>query len=367
MQMRFQSIQALRGVACLLVVWFHLAPFPDRFGNRALAIDVAHWFGFAGVDLFFVLSGFIITHVSASRMGMPSAVPGFLFRRGWRIYPVYWVAAGVALATAAGIASVDWPAIAAHGVSWLALIPYQESNAILGPAWTLVYEIQFYVVFGLLMLLPRTWAWKCLAMWSLAVAAGFALPLGSKSVWVRHLLSPYILEFVSGVAVARLIAHGRVGGWRMAGLAGLAMGICATVANWHLIQSGRMNAHIDSRVRVLLFGPSCALLVYAAAAAEVIRARSMPRWLLGIGNASYSLYLTHPNSHMAMIAVWMALPAPRPGPNAWLPAMFFASVGFGYLFYLLVEKPTQSLARRPQRNKDAEPAWEVSPPVLRAA
>jgi exopolysaccharide production protein ExoZ len=81
-----RNLQALRGVACLLVVWLHVAATESGMhGLRTPLFHAGWWFGAAGVDLFFVLSGFVITYTHWTQRGRPAAVPGYLFRRAWRI------------------------------------------------------------------------------------------------------------------------------------------------------------------------------------------------------------------------------------------------------------------------------------------
>src|SRR5205085_9963681 len=67
----FQNLQALRGVACLLVVIYHTATQEELFGLSFQVLRPVHWFGYAGVDLFFVLSGFIITMIGRKDLGRP--------------------------------------------------------------------------------------------------------------------------------------------------------------------------------------------------------------------------------------------------------------------------------------------------------
>src|SRR4051794_8004614 len=93
--------QALRRAASLLVLVFHAAQWELHNGYTP-ALPLCYpfeFFGYAGVDLFFVLSGFVITWVSAKKLGDPRQVGGFLVRRAWRIFPLYWACwAGWALA-----------------------------------------------------------------------------------------------------------------------------------------------------------------------------------------------------------------------------------------------------------------------------
>ncbi|MGL4420416.1 MAG: acyltransferase family protein, partial [Gemmataceae bacterium] len=90
-----RNVQALRGLACLFVVLYHVAGWEQLVWPRIPVFGFYRYFGFAGVDLFFVLSGFIITHAHWKQIGQPRHLPTYLYRRLSRIYPVYWLALGL--------------------------------------------------------------------------------------------------------------------------------------------------------------------------------------------------------------------------------------------------------------------------------
>src|SRR5207253_2853094 len=95
--MRLTNLQALRGVACLLVLFFHVAEW-ELHRCESPAVRVAapfEYFGYAGVDLFFVLSGFVITWVSFGKLGDRSQLLSFAWRRAWRIFPLYSARCGL--------------------------------------------------------------------------------------------------------------------------------------------------------------------------------------------------------------------------------------------------------------------------------
>ena len=88
MREHVQNLHALRGLACLTVVLHHVWCLEDRFGVSTLFVREVRWFGLAGVDVFFALSGFLITATNWKYLGTPAAVPRYLFRRVWRVYPM---------------------------------------------------------------------------------------------------------------------------------------------------------------------------------------------------------------------------------------------------------------------------------------
>ncbi len=86
------SIQALRGIAASLVVLYHTAVVERAYGHSSFQpLSPFHFFGAEGVDLFFVISGFIIVWTSFDSFEKPSAIPKYLARRVARIFPLYWI------------------------------------------------------------------------------------------------------------------------------------------------------------------------------------------------------------------------------------------------------------------------------------
>jgi len=364
MTQHFHNVQALRGVACLLVVLVHLRFWDNAFVGGTPGFREVKYFGFAGVDLFFVLSGFIITATNRKYFGRPAAVPGYLFRRAWRIYPAYWAAMALTVGMAwafFGSAPLDHEA-GGEWVKWLALAPLDGINPIIGQAWTLTYELMFYAAFGALLFLPPRAAAAGLAAWGAVVTAALFLPEPT-NVWAFLPRSPFIFEFLGGCAVAWLAGRG-VRAWPGAAVVvGLAWATVGAV----LIAQGPedyTSAIARQPLRVLVFGPAAVLIVYAGVATEG-RWR-VPRWLLLTGDASYSLYLTHFTVYVAALFVGMKVPHTRLAHLVGLATTFAAAVAFGIAFYFLVERPLLNLARG-RRKPPAPLAAPVEVPLRRAA
>src|SRR6185312_9907494 len=136
------------------------------------------WFGFAGVDLFFVLSGFIIATTSRADLGRPGRLPGYLFRRAWRIYPTYWAALAIAVGVYAALGPplVVGPGLAAELAAAAALAPRATACRFLCVSWTLSFELLFYAAFAGLFLAPRRAAAPLLIGW--AGVVGWAAAAG---------------------------------------------------------------------------------------------------------------------------------------------------------------------------------------------
>jgi exopolysaccharide production protein ExoZ len=185
-----RSIQFLRGVAALGVLGFHAA---SRAGG-------SFGVGAAGVDIFFVISGFIMWVVTSRRTPKPGQ---FLARRAERIVPLYWLVT-LATATAAILAPSAFPAMrptASHVVQSLFFIPHRDPTGLIAPlivpGWTLNYEIFFYLLFaGSLMAPARLRVWLVSGVLAALVALR---PLGdiTNSAWATY-TDPILLEFAAG-------------------------------------------------------------------------------------------------------------------------------------------------------------------------
>lgn len=286
--MKLPSIQALRGIAALLVVMVHGAAFErilmtENGLSETPLIGGLFLNGYGGVDLFFVISGFIMVWVTqtVNHGGMASA--DFLFARLLRVYPMWWIAAGLMLAYALNVQIVSTLATgeiaeepARYSLDYLLksffLIP-QFEFPVLAVGWTLVHEVYFYIVFAALMLLPRVYLpWALLAWGGLVVGASFAgLTAPTATNFLTLAAHPMTMEFIFG-AVAGLIV---TSGIRVAG------GMITLIASLWLTSSlciqGPPDEHTMLWGRVSLFGLPCTALVYGVASLDAHR-RSV--WLV---------------------------------------------------------------------------------------
>jgi exopolysaccharide production protein ExoZ len=218
---KFHFLQALRAIAAWLVVADHALIDVTHSELSNPTASLAWTLGSVGVYVFFVISGFVMVHISWDDFGRPGAAPTFLRRRIIRIVPLYWLATLGAVVfhkvSANDSVPAGWPEL----LQSLLFIPYHEENIgwapILRQGWTLNYEMMFYAIFALCLIFERK-----MALWGLAVAlviftlVGRFFPPGI----LAYLSSPILLWFVLGVGIAALW---RLGGFaEPKGLAGLA-------------------------------------------------------------------------------------------------------------------------------------------------
>jgi peptidoglycan/LPS O-acetylase OafA/YrhL len=201
---KLAAVQAARGVAAVMVAAFHgagLLALPKNLGHDPLWHALG--FGHAGVDFFFVLSGFIIMNTHLADIGRPERLRRYLWRRFTRIYPIYWLVTAalcVNIAVSPDLAAGVTPSLVLKS---LLLLPDKE-QPLLSVAWTLRSEMLFYLAFALA-IADRRFCKPLVFCALLLVLAG--LVFTPPNAWVDLLVSPFNLEFLMGVATAGFLAR----------------------------------------------------------------------------------------------------------------------------------------------------------------
>lgn len=224
--------------------------------------------GAAGVDLFFVVSGFIMMSCAGKRT--PFA---FLADRAWRIYPLWLIAVTPWL-----LMEPHTPLEVLRSLTLWPVFSGQWLNPALGVGWTLSFEIVFYLAFALAL---RTRATVPLFLFGLCLILG----MSTKSILFWFLGSPLSFEFLLGVAIARL-PYSEKGGLCAVG---------AAIVGFLLAPTGFYDQAFDAGAafRVLAWGIPAALLLYGARSLErYFDAKAFAPAVL-VGSASYSIYLFH--------------------------------------------------------------------------
>jgi exopolysaccharide production protein ExoZ len=271
------GLQMLRGVAATLVVLFHLqaASVSEGHSPGILSLFVA---GEVGVDVFFVLSGFVIFHAA---QGRPDWTAGaFLRQRFWRIVPSYWAVLMLTLLALAALGVMrgdwsEWPSPYRIAVSF-ALLPIPDQ--VMAIAWTLTVEGLFYLLFaatyfrfgvGAALAALGTWSLVTLSLKVLHIRLHPDLGL---------ILYSGVIEFLFGGLVAVAVRAGWTSWARLAVMAG-SLTLVGTVTGLIPLDWGRS----------WVAGLPSAALVYGFAAGGW----RMPAWAMLWGEASYLLYLLH--------------------------------------------------------------------------
>jgi peptidoglycan/LPS O-acetylase OafA/YrhL len=336
------NIQVLRNFAALAVVWHHL----QQQLNLYLGAGYDTWFGIAGVDVFFVISGFIMFHTNPTLRHSPV---GFWIDRIIRIAPLYWIATLIVVAMVLvglnpqGAKSID----SGDVLTSLGFFPDVRADGypspILTVGWTLIYEMFFYLTFGLSFFLrSRLTALLVLSVFFAALSLlsefGQNLPYA-----ITYYMQPITLEFVAGGALAIAYTHVKTLPRRTAQVLGYGL---IFVGVWGVfIAADRVGELVNSKfdLRVLTMGVASVAIVAGALALD--RGGISPRnpKLMLMGAASYAVYLFHPVI-VQFATKALAMVVPLHGEDG---LILLAGAGFGsatilgVMIHLWVELPMQ--------------------------
>lgn len=301
------SIQYLRAIAALSVVWLHeltsIPGFIDALGPPR--------FGGSGVDIFFVISGFIMVYTVSAK---PVGGARFFALRIIRVVPLYWICtlAMVGLTYAGLFKTVHWSPVTL--AKSLAFIPYGPFP-VLAPGWTLNFEMFFYALFALTLGFPR---WVMGAVLLALVAAGFMHP---ENVIAQTYTSPLLLEFLAGMVLAQI--------WLRNWAVNLPVGLV-------LMAGGCTILYLHDGLPLHGFSQVIGSALMVGGALNDKLSRWKNRLLKELGDASYSIYLTHlfPLAGLRLLALSMHV-----WPLPYMLMSLVVSSVTGWLCYRVLERP----------------------------
>lgn len=341
MQHRIDQLQLIRLLAAMLVLVGHAR---DKVAAGIDTLGGAANFYAGGVDVFFVLSGFIMFVISREDAGRPGGWLRFLRKRLTRVVPPYWFFTTLMLAVvvaAPGLVSnaalEPW-----HALGSYLFIPVDNSQGeafpLLALGWTLNHEVFFYVLFALGLLFARpvgVWVTAVLVA-SCGLVGWLAAPMHAPaSFW----LNPIVFEFLLGMALGGL--HER--GFRLSAGPAAVLALLGLAGLW--MASTGFHGGVLVPERALWMGLPALCLVAAGALVGLQPApgRWMRAGVLG-GDASYALYLSHPFT-LALCA-WVFRSLGWPLGWATLLLACAACLLVAVAFHLWLEKPLVSRLNR---------------------
>jgi exopolysaccharide production protein ExoZ len=361
------NVQFLRMVAAMLVVFYHTSAHVSSTGAQQGAFFAAsEALGFAGVDVFFVISGFIMAYTSLQVAG-PSAAWSFLRRRIARIYSGYWPFLLLAIPLFAWlspelVASLDW----ARNIILWPVYPL-----LIAVAWTLIFEMFFYLLFTVVIsttsrqrerLLLGLFA--AIAAWSVysefvrhAYAPGQLEYMG---VAEYYMFSPYLMEFLGGALLAGWLARPpaqppdqptaqprRGMGWTVLGT-GTALFLAGGWINNHFFAGGIEQGY-SVFYRVLVFGLPALLIMYGLVRLDQAGVRAPVKFSLLTGGASYAIYLSHT---LILVALQkLGFNEFAGGLGGWKTQVVYIALtlvilSYSVLHYRLIERPLHKRFKR---------------------
>ena len=340
---KLELIQAGRALAALLVVVFHATELGRQKLNYNFLFGLFE-FGEAGVDFFFVLSGFIIFFVHRRDMGQRQNIKPFLLKRLIRIYPLYWLITLTLLPVYFAVPSFGHGYERNLGVILKSLLLYpQDHPPILNVAWTLCHEIFFYVVFlGAMWWVPKVFIKVALAWISTTTVLFVANLIQPETVVLSPLpqliLSPYNLEFAFGGITAYCITRYRIGHSLSILLIGVFLfGIAGLVDTYSTFPVNR----------ILAYGVASTLIIWGAASLDIHQPLKVPAIFDRLGDASYSIYLIHYAAFSVILKVLLALNIVNwIGNFMALMLLVVTSLGLGYVVHVGLEKPIIAFLRQ---------------------
>jgi exopolysaccharide production protein ExoZ len=331
----------------LLVVLMHSLHIEQKYGgSRSILPDILQ-FGMSGVDLFFVISGFVMVTVTRGKFQNLRASLRFLYHRMARIYPTYWVYSLLLLIVYfirptwinnAGGNQVDILA------SFLLLPSDIVPMVVVG--WTLIHELYFYLIFALILLLtPERRLAHAVVLWGCGVWMVNAL-WSSHGPVIRLVSHPLTLEFIGGCLVAIVFFRTAIKARHDVLLGGSAVAVAISFLGFQFYEHATGSIVLSDWWRVAIFGIPALFIVHCLSNAEkngyVIHSS-----LILVGDASYSIYLSHILTLSTFGRIWALFSNDSIADNIiMVPVLLALVLLVGFLSYWLVEKPLLRLTRR---------------------
>ena len=357
--MIYRNIQILRFIAAFLVVLHHTLPpnvHPLHYAKIPAWLTELSCYGFAGVDIFFVISGFIMAETTRQlQPGIITAL-NFVLRRYLRIYSAYWPIFMLMLFLSIWLGIFNGPEIN-HLGSFL-LLP--QEYYLLSVSWTLTYELYFYLLVGTILCFTRKQAVPVfialLAFFVAIVTVQYVqgiyratTPRENIFIWNVFITSPLVIEFIAGFLLSGLIS-------KKPRQSVLAWSFFTAIALFASIWTQKYGELLDVGMAAFSYYPERVILFGSASLGLVALAAILPspKGILGsylsrLGDASYGLYLLH----VPMLVVLYGLLFPKIPGLLWvgggklsLFVYLVTTVGVSLVYFTYIEQPLHRISRR---------------------
>ena len=321
---KFEIIQIFRGIAALVVVLHHISA-ANSFYFHSVTLNDIFSVGWSGVDFFFVLSGFIITYAHAKDMGHVKKVKPYLLKRAIRIYPTYWIFALLAICFYLKVNHYSIRETTYLMKSFFLINQNQEP--VLRVAWSLIYEVSFYVLFAVYILLGFKWFVAGLMVHILLILTNVVAPSFLMGIPVIGFLSTnYNLLFVFGCITGLFVVKFSIENIKKYKALLWIGGTIGFLFSWKLSLTTVVFSKFSFNSRLLYGLSSCCLIIGAICFRKFNRSQFFTFWLR-LGDASYVLYLCHILIIAFLYKIYSAFSANH---------VFLKSLSFLYSFNLIV-------------------------------
>ena len=317
-----------------------MVPIENKYGAGESVLPDFFKFGMFGVDLFFVISGFVMVSITRGQFQSAPRALTFLYHRASRIYPMYWFYSALVLAIfliePAWVNSAQGNQI--NVVSSFLLWP-ESTLPLINVGWTLIHELYFYIVFFVfLLLVPEKQLGLALALWAITVVV-VNLGVATTNPVFDLLVNPLTLEFIAGCFLAIVFCTDQ--GWKNTGV--LAASTIILVA----VLTGLNASEIpEGWWRVGMYGAPAAAILYSLEVAEREKF-VLHKYLVKIGDSSYSIYLVHVLALSAVGRVLQALSANSMlGNTIMILILTFCVIASGLISYQIIERPLIKATRK---------------------
>ncbi len=330
------NIQMLRAFAAMLVLLHHALPHYEVMGGSISIIKtVAHW-GFTGVDIFFVISGFIMAYTTFPKERTADNAKTFIKHRLFRIYLGYW------------------PFFLAMLLIWYKKNPDKLHSfdlvgsffltntdmyqLVLPISWSLTYELYFYVLFLLTFLFQIKQLYKIIPAFTLLIILLGIYTFMTHSEPAPFIYSPFLIEFFAGVLLYMYRQY-------LLTYTMLPVALFIMIISYSL---GITHETFNGLSRVLCFGGGAFALVWSVMILEQYAIYRAGHFLVTLGNASYTLYL----SHLIILELFyyaglrnLFTSSEHPFvPLTGLLVLLVLCITFSLLYYRKIEKPLYKTA-----------------------
>jgi exopolysaccharide production protein ExoZ len=333
------NLHLLRVIAALGVVYFHTT------SEAGLKLDWA--VGSRGVDVFFVISGFIIAYIGTTKPEQ------FFRRRLIRVVPFYWAATLFVFAIAAIVPQFlrSTSANVPHLVTSLLFIPHESVTGEMQPTlvlgWSLNFEMFFYVLFAIGLWISTKWS----PLICVCAIVGFVIAIhtiGGEGPIRSFYARPIVLEFCYGIAVFYLFSWCSVRRDRFAKIAGLKWLLLVVFVGNLVAIAVFEQFYRDDVPRYLLAGiPSFFIVASALLLERIYGLSTKNRLIYLLGESSYIIYLVHPYIVFTVLRVVVKNAAAQPSPVLALLIVGLLALTsvISIAIHVLFEKPVMAFLR----------------------